>query len=122
MTMQKAAERAAELANAAEGRTDWEASDFLPENASADMTAFVQFIADADAAAREISTMEMSPLASYAVGKALSPFILPDDVDPLEQAIAAIRAGEMYRDNRTLADDLRTALASRGLQIVEQGK
>lgn len=129
MTNMKAAERAAELANAEPGSDGlWDAKDFLYEGTPSDDKAFAQFIADADAAAREVQSMAKEcefSLGTSMVGKisrTLSPLILPDDVDPLEEAVANVFASPGPLTHKQICHHLRTALASRGLEIVEQGK
>lgn len=83
----RAAKKAAELANAVPGSDGlWDAKDFLFEGTPSDDKAFVQFITDADKAARKaIDAMKANP-ASDALSiaeRVFSPFILPDELDPL---------------------------------------
>lgn len=136
MTNMKAAERAAELANAA-GTVKWLPYEFAEANNGA-QRAFVQFIADADAAAREVQNMAKEcqfSLGTSMVGKisrTLSPFILPDDVDPLliEARNLAVernpRAADIVMaggwDNGTVLQGIIDGLR-RGMELAkEQGK
>jgi hypothetical protein len=54
---------------------------------------------------------------TLAVMQHLERFILPDPVDPLADAIEALRKGPL-REATSLATELREALAKRGLKIV----
>lgn len=86
MTDMRAAKKAAELANAVPGSDGlWDAKDFLFEGTPSDDKAFVQFIADADKAAREVDAVfaQNGYSTKGQTRSLLSAFILPDELDPL---------------------------------------
>ncbi len=53
------------------------------------------------------------------VARALAPFILPEPVDPLEEALRAMWADRGWNWPISKIADLRAELAKRGLKIVE---
>lgn len=121
MTNMKAAERAAELANAVPGSWGkWTVEHFLHPDVPDENKVLVQFIADADAAARKARDL-LEENTKY-IPAFLSPFILPDDVDPLVEAIKDCKLATLDCIEVDVAARLRAALASRGLEIVEQGR
>lgn len=123
MTNMKAAERAAELANAQpKSIGDWKADDFLPDNGSSDMIAFVQFIADADAAARKADEAIAYYSISNPTRQVLKPFILPDDVDEAE-ALVEREFPDAHPANQWALIKIARLAIKRGMELAkEQGK
>lgn len=125
MTNMKAAERAAELANAQCHGVPLDPNYFTGYMAGVVGRAFVQFIADVDAAARKAQGMIHQLGGMMQPTDFLSPLILPDDVDPLEALLADAFKGTRIGEIGGWAQyqpAFRAALASRGLEIVEQGE
>ena len=81
-----------------------------------DVCAFIQPVSDAAREASDQFARLPASLPCIAARNALAPFILPDPVDPLEEALRAAGYG-------VFPDDLarvKEALAKRGLKIVRE--
>ena len=87
-------------------------------------------LAEFDAYKREVSdTVEKllsrfltyDRIPKYAVRSALTRFILPKPVDPLVEAVKDCGYATLDAIEKEFADDLRAALAKRGLKLVEVG-
>jgi hypothetical protein len=86
--------------------------------------ALARYIQDVSDAAKEASSYARGAAYSIpAVSETLAPFILPEPVDPLAEAVASVLAGfENHRHAESYAKAIRLKLATRGFKIVPEAE
>ena len=83
------------------------------------LKALCRAIEQHEAFKRDVSDAIQSCMLGPVAEERLSPFILPKPVDPLVEALCEVRDSPCIRDTAEIANDLRAALAKRGLEVRE---